>query len=533
MRPVHRWSIALAIFFSVVWVGLCLRFTQQNWFEPSSGKIWGVVDDVYVTANYARTVSKGEGPLWYPGAPRVEGFTSPLWVVLFAGIHLLPGFAETRLGAYVFALNALLLAATAVSIALMLAPRVAREGGRLRRVLCLAVVLLMPLPAGALSRWAAAGFEVVLVALSSVLAFKEALRDENDLRELRVAVLAGLAFWTRMDAVLCCAPALVLVLAKLRERKRLATFVGCFVAMAGVLLLARRWYYGEWLPNTYYLKIQGWPLGRRLRVGLFQNLPTLKWVLLAGTALVVVAWRSLAPADRPVLLGLLPLLLTLAYSTQSGGDFLWPAFGYDRHVAASLPLSVFTVATVMLCARGSPGRLSLLGVLAAALTYGPVVTVGEGYTTRFSDQLPKDLAVWKRMPPDMFLEATILDGQRLEEVTRPKARIAVCAAGAAIYFSHRGGVDILGKNDTYVSHLPASERPGTDSRCFRALAPSGHNKEDVPGLFALRHPEVSIVAPPSNVSSKYVSFSYQDRLFYGIRKSSAILWKRVTDVRGL
>lgn len=529
----RRRSIAVAIFLSVVWIGLCLRFNEYNWFEPPTGKIWGVVDDVYVTADYARTLATGGGPLWYPGAPRVEGFTSPLWVVLFAGIHVLPGFSEARLGAYVFALNALLLAATAVCLALMLAPLAARDGGRFRRVFVWAVVLAMPIPASALPRWGSSGFEVVLVALLSVLAFREALRDEGEMRELRIAAFAGLAFWTRMDAVLSCAPALVLVLWKVRDWKRLGAFLGLFFAMAGALLLARRSYYGDWLPNTYYLKIAGWPLGKRLAVGLFQNLPTLKWVVLGGGAFVLVAWRSLEPADRPVLLGLLPVLVTLGYSSQSGGDFLWQALGYDRHAASALPLFVFTVAAVLLCARGSPRRLLLLAGVAAALTYGPVVTAGEGYAMRLSDQLPKALAVWHQFPRDILQEVMIVDGQMLEEITKPKARIAVCAAGATIYFSRRGGVDILGKSDPYVSHLPAADEPGKDSRCFRKLAPSGHNKEDVPGSFALRRPEVSIILPPSNVKDEYVSFVYQGRLYYGIRRSSAILWSRVTDVHAL
>jgi hypothetical protein len=346
-------------------------------------------------------------------------------------------------------------------------------------------------------------------------------------------VYLGLAFWTRMDAVLSCAPALLLVLFKLRDKKRLASFLGCFFAMAATLFLARRWYYGDWLPNTYYLKITGWPVAKRTAVGLFQNLPTIKWVVLAGGAFVLVAWRALKPADRPALLGLLPLVLTLGYSTQSGGDFLWQVLGYDRHAASSLPLFVFSVAAVLLCARASWPHLTVLAVLAAALTYGPVVTVGEGFATRMSDQLPKAFRIWRQLPRDIFQEVMIVDGQVLDEITRPGARIAVCAAGATIYFSHRGGVDILGKNDTYVSHLPAAEEPGPDSRCFRKLAPSGHNKEDVPGLFALRHPEVSIVVPPSNVKDDYVSFTYQGRVFYGIRKSRTILWKKVKDVHSI
>jgi len=354
------------------------------------------------------------------------------------------------------------------------------------------------------------------------------------MRELRVAAFAGLAFWTRMDAVLSCAPALVLVLWKLRDRKRLGAFLGFFCAMAGALLLARRWYYGDWLPNTYYLKIAGWPLGKRLAVGLFQNLPTLKWVVLGGLAFVLVAWRSLEPADRPVLLGLLPLLLTLGYSSQERGRFLWQVLGYDRHAASALPLFVFTVAAVMLCARGSPRRLLLSrrGRRRSHLRAGG--DRGGGVRDEALGSSPESVGHLAPVPARCSQEVMIVDGQMTRGDHAAEKRVSRCVRrGATIYFSRRGGVDILGKSDTYVSHLPAADEPGEDSRCFRKLAPSGHNKEDVPGLFALRRPEVSIVLPPANVKAKYVSFVYQGRLYYGIRKSSAILWSRVTDVQAL
>ena len=42
-------------------------------------------------------------------------------------------------------------------------------------------------------------------------------------------------------------------------------------------------------------------------------------------------------------------------------------------------------------------------------------------------------------------------GETLGAITRSQARIAVVATGAPIYFAHRNGVDLLGKNDAHVA----------------------------------------------------------------------------------
>jgi hypothetical protein len=51
------------------------------------------------------------GLVWYAGAPRVEGVTNPLWALVIGTLHVLASFTELRLGLFVVALNALLLAA--------------------------------------------------------------------------------------------------------------------------------------------------------------------------------------------------------------------------------------------------------------------------------------------------------------------------------------------------------------------------------------------------------------------------------------
>ena len=41
-------------------------------------------DDAFISMRYARNLAGGQGLVWNPGQPPVEGFTSPAWVLLMA-----------------------------------------------------------------------------------------------------------------------------------------------------------------------------------------------------------------------------------------------------------------------------------------------------------------------------------------------------------------------------------------------------------------------------------------------------------------
>jgi hypothetical protein len=519
-----------------IWLFLLVRFSQPQWLPTPEGFVFAVADDVYITADYARTFAAGHGLRWFPQGPRVEGITSPLWAFVLTPFHLVPHHDEHWLGLYVVALNAVLLAMTAYWLARLLEPIFdASDGrpGRARGVLAWAFVVAAPFAAAALVWWSAQGFEVALVALLSVMSFAEALEPPERLRERRIAVLLGLAFWTRMDAMMTCAPALLLVLWKLRASRRAFRFAGWLAAFAAFLILSRKLYYGEWLPNTYYLKITGWPLAKRLPFGFFQNRVALYYYLFAGVPFLAFAWRSLPVATRPYLLGLLPSFLTLLYSTHNGGDFAWIAIGYDRHCAAALPLLVFSIGAVLFSVRSDAKIRVLLAALGTAFAFGPVSGRWITGISMNDGKLLQALNPASRVPQDTFLGWIISDAMLAKLVTHPPARFAVCAAGAAVYFSHRDGVDVLGKNDPHVAHLAAADRRGPDSRCFRSFAPSGHNKEDIGYSFTHFTPDISVVEPPAISRDRYVSFVVGGHKFFGLDGSDAIDWTQVKDVNRL
>ncbi len=98
----------------------------------------------------------------------------------------------------------------------------------------------------------------------------------------------------------------------------------------------REFYYGDWLPNTYYLKVQGWPFALRILRGLYaltQFAYYSNWVLFLlpfGLLLFRRDWKTV------LLLGL--IAGQIAYSVYVGGDAWEEHGGANRLHCPVMPL---------------------------------------------------------------------------------------------------------------------------------------------------------------------------------------------------
>ena len=116
--------------------------------------------------------------------------------------------------------------------------------------------------------------------------------------------------------------------------------------------------------------------------------------------------------------------------------------------------------------------------------------------------------------------AWIRYGKHFREVSEPGARIAICPAGAIVYFSHRGGVDLLGKVEPIVAHLGANESRPRNMACWRN-AP-GHNKGDDPRVYAERQPEFARGKLPAAQRQHYFRIEYEGSHFF-VRRGTSLL----------
>ncbi len=300
-------------------------------FDVEGQHVHAVADDVYISACFGRSLAQGAGPVWFPGADAVEGFSSPVLVLYFAAVHTLPFFREEDLGLYALGLGLLALAgafATGASIARRCARRAsaseddASQAGA--SVWCeLAFVVTAPV---AITWWIAEGFEITLLLVTALIALRISIGDQPMRRRaLALGAVAAFALWVRMDGPLYVLPAFLTLLldGSLRPRQRVSalTVAGSVLALALTVLLAvRHAIYGDLLPNTYYLKLGGSSLLDRILTGIDVNSSLLPASVAALGFGIWSIWRRPFGTSSAAI-GSLALLLpgSVAYSIHNGG----------------------------------------------------------------------------------------------------------------------------------------------------------------------------------------------------------------------
>jgi hypothetical protein len=492
-------------------VAVLVGFSALYVFVIDGQRYWAVSDDIYISACYARSIAHGQGAVWYPGTPPVEGFSNPLWTLLLALVQRLPLFREEYLGLFVLLLQIVLLAASSLLSFGVLRRLLALSGAQpeLTR-LRLAFVLVLSLGWSTLAYWQAEGFELGLVLVFGLWALKLALEPRAGAgRPFAIGLCCGLCLWTRMDGVLACLPALLLLaLGPGRALKQLGWCALGAVPLAAALFAARHAVFGEWLPNTYWLKLTGWPLADRLARGVQSNLALLPALALAwaGLALPRVR-RALGAALLPVLALLATATATLAYSCHNGGDSWNLRLGYDRFSAPGSLLLGLALVLVLLRFGATPRERLATALVSGAIALSPLF-------------LDPSLTYTARLCSGTFQRgerAFVEFGRAFEACSKPGAKVALGAAGAIVYVSHRGAYDYLGKCDPWVARQPVNHPEMT----------SGHNKRYEAAIFERYAPEFSRVAPPAACAADYRECLSAGKRIWVRRDSTNALWDKL------
>ncbi len=482
-------------------------FIARSAFEVDGRTYFSLFDDAMISMRYARNLADGLGLAWNPHAAPVEGYSNLLWTLWMTVLHLLR-LPEPTISLAVMVTGAVLLIANVLvvgKLALLL------TGSRLSMLLAMSLTALYY----PLVFWTLRGMEVGLLTFLVSSATLAALMIQRNHRPLDVAVLCVLfaaAELTRDDATLLVAVIALWLVAVLpcTERYRF----GIPLATAIVIPLAavaafRESYYHALLPNTYYLKMTGIALGARLGRGL-KALAELEIAhLLAPTvAAAFVFLPRRGPAREPLLLAILVVTAAI-YSVFVGGDaWEWMLYS-NRYVTPLVPLLLILasagLANIARCTFGGRAAVAALLACAAAVGLATVVKVGSsGAPDAGLAQAPvpfgavEIVALWllgsylfRRFSETGRLRGGLIPvlmslgllvaidgtpvsrwlsengysigddgtltrtGLALREALDSHASIAVVAAGAIPYFSHAQSVDLLGKNDPVIAHLPS------------------------------------------------------------------------------
>jgi arabinofuranosyltransferase len=462
---------------------------------------WFLTDDAYISFRYARNLAEGQGLVFNPGFERVEGYTNLLWVLVLAAAHR-AGLPIEQV-APVLSLAATLGLGSLVARAAWLWTPAERRAWALLPVALLAATRSVAV-------WSTSGLETRLFEL---LVFGGVLRlwledtrlGAGERAAPLAAVLLGLATLTRPDGLLIAlcafgATALHRVRALRARLGWLAGSAAVYAALVGGQLLFRWSYYGAWLPNTYYAKVDGrlwWDAGLRyaeafaLEYGLYLWLP----FLAAGVVYHVRRGRALVP-----LLFAAVTLPHALYVVSIGGDHfeyrpfdLYFPFAYLLLAAGALELAR--------TAAWKGAVLAALALVAAFLIELPLrshLEFPDVYMSGFPGQwarlpgevgepfLDPDQTLLYRLPGlraiakrhqillrslsrefigirqeehALFLGTVVPEGRALADLIAegripPDAFVAIDCVGAIPYYSRLRVLDRLGLTDAEVAHAP-------------------------------------------------------------------------------
>lgn len=388
-----------------------------------------IVDDTFITFRYARHLAEGIGPVWNPGGQRVEGFTDFAWMIWNAlGATLgIPLTSWVKLTSLLCAIGTLWL---------LLRTAWRRGGLGASAIAGLSYVLFLPT-----FFHITGGLETTAVALVLLRLVVLGLRvlDGQRVRAWEPPVLLLLAGTLRPEGALAALPVLLLWL--WRGRRAPANW---WCAGGGVLIglgyfCWRWWYYGQLLPNTFYVKFGN------LESGWLWTVHTGKLVLpLALLTLSLLSRRNSRAAGA-----LLAVTVALTYLTYAVSG---PTMDYlDRFAQHAFPV---------LCLGAGLGAAAI-GKRVAVAAVGAVAV---GWTAWMGVSAP-DLAVMANYGSDLS-RAHIPIGQGLAASSVParERSLAVGDAGAIPYYSDWHSIDYIGLNDVPIAHGADPTRVLTEAK---------------------------------------------------------------------
>jgi hypothetical protein len=393
----------------LVFTAFAIWYIWRMSFVVFGKRFFVLFDDMMISMKYAKNIVLGNGLTWNPGE-RIEGITNLGWTLVMTIPHLF------RLPPYYASLFIQLLSVPLLLGTAFYASRIAIE----HKINPIAVFFLTTFYYS-LWLWGLFGCETTALALLITAAVYYRRRS------WLATILLCIGVLVRMDFAL-----LALVFAVINKDVRPAAWVG--VVLCG-LTTFRLWYYGDILPNTYYLKMTGFPVLPRIREG-FYSFVSFLWrfnllVFLGGLLSLKKLWKIWLLVGAQIL-----------YSIWVGGD-AWEdnIGGANRYLVIVTPLLFIAIVSGL---ERIINKSYLLWATGLALFFincalGPITWA--------------DICGFKeptfRVKNQKMIERTAFDAQ----ITKPGDTIAVAWAGFCPYFlPDRHYLDLLGKNDPYVAH---------------------------------------------------------------------------------
>jgi hypothetical protein len=445
-----------AILITLGYVLWCARMIFAMAADAGGKAVWCLFDDAMISLRYAWNLAHGHGLVWNAGGEHVEGFTNLASTLLMA------------LPSAVFSQQATVLAVQMMGLFTLVALgffgyklslHLFKNEGKQQASWLAFLVLILGYLYFPNNYWALAGMEPVLAALCLTVAALILVGPEESAWRWLFPVALGVLSLIRPDAVVLAGFLWLFRVFQLLRRGRFGRLL-TETLLASVFPLAalgfRKYYYGQWVPNTYVLKVEGIPLDWRWEISA-KYIASLLGIM--GPVLALAFWGALVGRSSVawMFLILVAVNMSLAFwAVIDQPDLPRTQYVYAPFITSLLVLGIWKTSGWIFKSR----RL-----LRNALTFGIALSLAIHLAWPWG----KTIFFFEK-PPFWFPQMQrVNQALTLKDVLKPEAKLGVFWAGILPYYSGCQGVDFLGKSDSVIAH----KEPHLT---FKAL---GHNKYDL------------------------------------------------------
>lgn len=471
-KPFERialWCLSASF---LVWSS-CFIF-RSSFVAVDGKRYFCLFDDAMISLRYAWNLAHGNGLVWNAGE-YVQGYTNFLMTLLMALPAVIMGKSDTVFSIQI-AGSAMML--SIAYLTMLIADRVIQHANPQQKAFIRVMVFGGTLAYYPLVFFTLMGMEtglLTLLMLFGILAAIKYAKEGVSVYLLQGTVCWALAFLTRNDSIIAAAIALAYVLweswfaKQLSERFRVLLAAAIVYATFVIALLTfQHLYYGDMMPNTYYLKLSGMPAYSRILNGIGFVSP----YLISSIALLSFAVVHVLHGRRSASVMLLAVICAaIGYQVYVGGD-PWP---YWRMMAPVAPLLiVLTIGSMsVIMQRGLYGSATLstrLTQIAVTVVFGMALVLAN-WTFKY-----EILFLAKPYQTEANLE-NVNTALILRQLTTDTATLGVVWAGALPYYAERRAIDFLGKCDRHIAQL-LPDQSGNIGWSGMSSVP-GHNKYDL------------------------------------------------------
>ncbi|MBN1231813.1 MAG: hypothetical protein JXA60_00465 [Candidatus Coatesbacteria bacterium] len=563
----------------IIWSSYFIYFTSIKTFDGS--RYFCLFDDAMISMRYACNLVDSNGLVFNKGE-FVEGYTNLLMILFMAVPQLFLSKSNSALFIQISGIFFCLLIA-------IFGRKIARQVINIKEPF-LVLVFLASLLYYPLNFWSLMGMETGLLTFLLYFGISRAIQTKNQNKlDYGLIIIFVLALFTRIDIIISIS---MILLYRMVTNQHKAIF---YKELALVILILfyrftfSKIYYGEWLPNTYYLKMYGFTLFSRIENGLLFIKPFVKSIVVLLFAAIL---SLIIKYTREKLLLLSVFFSGLLYQIYIGGD----AWFYWRFLAPFVPLLFILIFSLLndITQENEFKRISdffmrqryrimrntktyiivflLLLILTIVMSiyknmlnywkaYGYIVSVSvlliislffnfSGKKILNLIRLCLIISVFLfysiYMPNSNFLKEIIFKSYIfclveqtaklnkaivLKEITTEKATIGIIWLGAISYYSERYAIDYLGKIDKRIAHL----KPDLTSRTSWAGVKTkpGHNKYDLNYSLKERKPTFTTIKKLGDADlTQWVSENYEEVYYKGVslvlrKDAKEVVWEKI------